>query len=1109
MIGKLAPRRIVESEAARNRAQEGRDRSSVRAKQSGERESARKLKSEAVLSSIIARKTARGKPLRILSSKLPGSRGHRRSRSRYIKARPNRRVSPARQIADIVGYIDRSTKGMDRGEVLGAGALNLLSVDRDAQKFEMAATAMGALRARSPILHTILSWGAGEMPERRQAETAVRVLLDELGCGGHQTMWALHRADNVHLHAIINRVAPDAERPTKVSFAHNALARAIARIEHMQGWASVANARFVLLEAEPIGKERGKSEDGRRNGGRNERRNGNPNRGPHAAANNHRQHGGVGEAGGGSVRPRARADDVRVGGIRPDRSAGRRSVPAPGTAGPGRGEARYRSDPNAAWAALAAVCADIPEARRDRLIAAARMRAAHLALPEGRVLARVVDRRPRLSDIAQLVEIRQGVTSAERVAIEVAGPIVGAASSWDDLHRGLARVGLRFVLAGTGAVIEVGRRWAKASVDRGASRVTLEKRLGAYEPPHPSILVAARPLMPAPGVDPLLRTALRDKRRIAKKARDAYDERIAPVAHVAILAEALFGRAPRASADLRRTAAELGLPVPVVAPLRLPAAAPHDPNSLLGRFHAVIVAERYRVIARGVRSAGVDASIFRAGPIDVAALDVGEIRKLEARGAVLSVLVSSGNEEFVVLNRISAPDLARLRSDGFRHRLVTEVEPGSHQVVLTAPRAGTPIDAAAAAVVRRFLSERYNSSDFDGIAPIRLPGSKRTGVGSTEHDGAGVVRIVDAAPGACCALTAELLRRAFRQQLEQFPFGLQASVCRVDPARLRDPELDRRLALYELHRQNIHASAPAALRRPPNACLVDGLIARRLRATGHVEDEVAAVVAAGARRVEPVRQHDWAVYGAHLAAFAFRRTSDAALRRLRPFSDLWRVLEAEALPDVTGAPALDFVKTPAIRDRLQAELDGLDVAKAIEFITEKEEDDRRRGNWKGRAAGRPDHAPRRAVEGDTHRGPGDQGLAGTSGDRERPSQGAETLSDVAGRARGTDRGATRKRGDRGTDAARKHVDALLASAGSPAFGSDDGGSRGRGQSVLALAWLRAGDPDRVATLPDGKPGRKGPSVTRTPGPTTPRLNAEQLRQRALNAARNKKRDRGR
>ena len=320
------------------------------------------------------------------------------------------------------------------------------------------------------------------------------------------------------------------------------------------------------------------------------------------------------------------------------------------------------------------------------------------ALPSNAVLARVIDSAPRLSDIARLVEVRQGLASAERRAIETAGPLADTATDWAGLHRALAAAGLRYTATASGAVIEVGNgRAAKASVYRGTMRAMLEKRLGPFEAADPTLVITPRPAVPAPGVDPRLTKAVRERRKHATRARADYDRRAEPVAHLPLLRDELFGRRPRASADLRRTAADLGFPVPVVAPLRLPPPPPHDPASLLGRFHAIVGADRYRVVARGVRSAGVDAAVFQAGSIDAVAVDFDEIRRFESRGAALAIDMSSRLEVFVVLDRIPADGLARLRQDGLRPRLVTTDRAGDHQVLLVAPRAGGPYDVAAVA----------------------------------------------------------------------------------------------------------------------------------------------------------------------------------------------------------------------------------------------------------------------------------------------------------------------------------------------------------------------------------------------------------------------------
>lgn len=80
-------------------------------------------------------------------------------------------------------------------------------------------------------------------------------------------------------------------------------------------------------------------------------------------------------------------------------------------------------------------------------------------------------------------EHRTGEKSAERVGIEQAGPICKRAQTWQELHRELAKVGIRYERTGSGAVLHVGDVTVKASsADRAASLGQLQKRLGAYEP---------------------------------------------------------------------------------------------------------------------------------------------------------------------------------------------------------------------------------------------------------------------------------------------------------------------------------------------------------------------------------------------------------------------------------------------------------------------------------------------------------------------------------------------------------------------------------------------------------------------------------------------------
>jgi len=97
---------------------------------------------------------------------------------------------------------------------------------------------------------------------------------------------------------------------------------------------------------------------------------------------------------------------------------------------------------------------------------------------------------PQLRDVAAMVEAHTGQQSFERYAKDRRGLILEAldhASSWDDLHGALAKLGMGIAPHGNGLVlldVHNARRAVKASaVDREMSRARLGKRFGPYVAP--------------------------------------------------------------------------------------------------------------------------------------------------------------------------------------------------------------------------------------------------------------------------------------------------------------------------------------------------------------------------------------------------------------------------------------------------------------------------------------------------------------------------------------------------------------------------------------------------------------------------------------------------
>jgi hypothetical protein len=143
----------------------------------------------------------------------------------------------------------RPEAGPTREKCIHAGARGFLATDRAARKVEMLGLAQVSAHSKDPIGHYVLSWQQGEQPTPAQVEEAVDLLLDEMELTGHQVFYGLHvDTDNVHLHVMVNRVHPTSRQVVQSNrgFDLEAVHRAVARIEHAQGWRREARGRYRM-----------------------------------------------------------------------------------------------------------------------------------------------------------------------------------------------------------------------------------------------------------------------------------------------------------------------------------------------------------------------------------------------------------------------------------------------------------------------------------------------------------------------------------------------------------------------------------------------------------------------------------------------------------------------------------------------------------------------------------------------------------------------------------------------------------------------------------------------------------------------------------------------
>ena len=401
---------------------------------------------------------------------------------------PKKSSSKAVRITRLTAYIREPESEQSHEKCICTGARNFITDTPAGQAAEMIALAEESVRSKDPIVHYVLSWPDSEQPEPEQVEEAVDIFLDELDVPAHQVVYGLHAdTDNIHLHIVINRVHPDSCRCIDIGggFDIEAAHRAIARIEHAQGWRPEKNSRYRVRDNDRDEPRRARptwvNQPGQTGPDHNEMeqltgedsalrittRDGAPIlRRAETWAQLHRELADVGlryEKTGSGARVFVGKTFIKASQI--DRQASLSKLQA--RLGP------YEP----ASAPAAPVTSNKPAAvRRER---------------------------PKQPSQRQAdMEHRTGEKSAVRIAIESGAPILRRAETWAQLHRDLAGVGMRYEKSGSGATVFVGDTGVKASsVDRQASLSKLQKRLGLYEPPAQPDRVTPRnaePIKPMP-----------------------------------------------------------------------------------------------------------------------------------------------------------------------------------------------------------------------------------------------------------------------------------------------------------------------------------------------------------------------------------------------------------------------------------------------------------------------------------------------------------------------------------------------------------------------------------------------------------------------------------
>jgi len=842
--------------------------------------------------------------------------------------------SRARYVRDLTDYM----AAPDEGEkLLLLGGVGFHSDDFATRQVEMMSVAHEAVRSDLPVQHWVMSWHEGEQPTPEQVEGAVSIFLEEMGLAGHQAMYALHQnTDNIHLHLAVSRVHPETEKVIKVNrgFDYEPAHRAIARIEHRQGWQSEPNALFRVLEdGQAVKADRAKkSKEPARKARDMESRTGERS-GQRIAAeelaeiikassswaelhSKLAEHGARFETkGSGAV---ILIDNIAVKAS----SAGRECSLAV--------LKRRLGDFQPADAAVSTMARkpepirpdakgwdDYIGARKDHYQRKAREQADLRKRHEDERRALTEQQREQRRNVLQGDWKRKGEVLNAMRSVVASGQAKAKAElrerqrrerealatrfpSWPDYEDWLAQHfsaedaadyryrshdpqliegdddevpqprDIRAFSAEVQAGAVVYRRAAEGGAGAGVSFVDLGRQIDVHEWRDQAAALAAMQL----GVQKWGKVRLRgndDYKRMCVSLAVEHGIQVSnPELQDLIAAE----RARRAKAR------EEARQAPQLTDFR--------------KYHEAVGADRYRVTAIRLRENGTKSAFVldkRGGSsagftTREIAWRMGEMQRLEQRGENLYYTPLSAQRHHILIDDLSTDKLQRFLGDGYKPAVVIESSPGNYQAVLNVPKLRMANEQDAANRLCRMLNQRYGDPNLSGaVHPHRAPGFTNRKPERQRADGSfPEVRLVYAEAREC----AKALTDAAVIARELYHLAQAAKLHMPSPSH---PALggSHLAKLYALHRQDILARQAGG---DIDLSRVDSMVAVRLRITGHDQAEIAATLETCAPAVRPTTEgRNWRDYAQRTARYAFGPEGALTASRLERYRDQFLRLE--------------------------------------------------------------------------------------------------------------------------------------------------------------------------------------------------------------------------
>jgi len=886
--------------------------------------------------------------------------------------------SKSGSIRDLVDYIREPHDHDPAEKVLYANGRGFLCDSHAAQREEMVALASESVRSRAPVSHYILSWREGEQPSPEQVEEAVSIFLDEMGWTGHQVIYALHRnTDNLHLHIAINRVHPETRKVVEVyrGFDIEAAHKAIARIEHVQGWQREKRGRYQVLEGGDLARAPDDPESPRRPGTRArdlEHRTGEQSaqriavelgapiiRQAQTWEQLHRELAAKGmryeRTGSGAT---VFVGDVPVKASDVDRNASLAKLqkrlgayrPAPARQQVARREPQPIKPDVPGWSSYIA----------ERQAHYAAKNAAKLALDQRQehefreLLAKQKARREELlrgswRGRGALLNAMRSVLAAEQAAEKAA---------LRERHR-RERAQWRHQFQPYPDFEEWQRMRGRPDLAEGwRYRASEPQRLEGDrdEPPESPTPRDIRDFVPE-----ILGYQVQYRRSDGGGGAggvsfvdngpdiEIYDwrDRDTVLAALQIAAQKWGGITVTGCDEYKamcvRLAAEHGFKITnpeLQESLQQERQRIQEERAQamkleqlrqFERYAEAVGAERYRVTSIRMREDGTKLTfildkrdgITRGFTPQEIAQHMPEMQRLQRRGENLYYTPLSDNKHHILIDDMNQEKLDRLLRDGYQPAVVLESSPGNFQAVLTVPKLGTVHDRDVGNRLAERLNREYGDPKLSGaIHPHRAPGFENRKPKHRQADGSyPTVRLITAERRECSKtlalsreIDAEYQRQAAAKAAQQ---SERSSRTKSDldlalPAAVSDDAVKA----YQRHYQDVLG----VLKRrggggPLDLSRVDAMIAIRMRVTGHDQAAIEAAIRQCAPAIRPTAEgRNWADYAQRTARYAYSAAGDRQAAQLIQYREQWEKLEGR-LPQRQDLDVVEEPPAPALVPR--------------------------------------------------------------------------------------------------------------------------------------------------------------------------------------------------